>query len=717
MIEIGMIFNRRYKILGAIGSGGMANVFLAHDLILDRDVAIKVLRVNFQNDPIATRRFQREALAASELVHPNVVSVYDVGEEDGVQYLVMEYVRGMDLKKYISQNYPIPNERVVDIMRQILSAMSLAHAHRIIHRDLKPQNILVDENGTVKITDFGIAIAFAETALTQTNSMMGSVHYLSPEQARGAMATNRSDIYSMGIILYELLTGGVPFDGDSAVTIALKHFQEELPSIRRINPSVPQSLENVALIATAKEANNRYESAQKMSDDISTALDSSRMNEEKVTFSPVDNTQTQALEPLKSPNEMMKTAERETMQSLKDSTNSKPKKKGKKRFLIPLFLVLLLAGLATAFIFLSPREVTVPDVENMTEAAARKALTDRKLEVAAVKKIESETVTSGKVIRTDPEKGQHVKENRAITIYLSKGTEKMKLEDYVGLAYVDVVDQLKLKGYDESLIKKKEESSDTIPSGQIMKQSVKAGKLVDPEKDELTFTVSSGPSGVEIASYVGMSFEGAQQQLLSIGFRYSQIERIDEESKTAKEGEVIKQSPEKGSVVSLYDGKITLVVAKKPKPVTLRDMSGYSKKEVQDYLEEQGLKLTVKEEFSDTVEKGLVIRQEPAADQQVDVGGTVTVIFSKGAEAKTEKKDFDVSITFSPTGEQVNYAVEIDNGSGVIKKSFTVAATGEVIKIPVTAGSDGKVKITIKDDTGKVLKTQSVAADNATITV
>ena len=279
MIELGKKLNGRYLILGTIGSGGMANVFLAKDLILDREVAVKVLRFDFQNDQTAIRRFQREALAATELVHPNIVSVYDVGEEDGMQYLVMEYVKGMDLKRYIQTQYPIPYRTVVDIMQQILSAIDLAHHHRIIHRDLKPQNILMDENGTVKIADFGIAIALSETSITQTNSMLGSVHYLSPEQARGSMATNQSDIYALGIILYEMLTGKVPFDGESAVTIALKHFQEEVPSLRLYDQNLPQSLENVVLRATAKETADRYQSADEMRHDLDTVLSTDRLNE------------------------------------------------------------------------------------------------------------------------------------------------------------------------------------------------------------------------------------------------------------------------------------------------------------------------------------------------------------------------------------------------------------------------------------------------------
>ncbi|MDR2465319.1 MAG: Stk1 family PASTA domain-containing Ser/Thr kinase, partial [Streptococcaceae bacterium] len=533
MIEIGMIFNRRYKIMGAIGSGGMANVFLAHDLILDRDVAIKVLRLNFQNDPIATRRFQREALAASELVHPNVVSVYDVGEEGGVQYLVMEYVKGMDLKKYIQKNHPIPNVRVVEIMKQILSAMSLAHAHRIIHRDLKPQNILVDEEGNVKITDFGIAIAFAETALTQTNSMMGSVHYLSPEQARGAMATNRSDIYAIGIILYELLTGTIPFDGDSAVTIALKHFQEELPSIRNQNPSVPQSLENVALIATSKEAQNRYASAKEMIDDLSTALDESRFNEEKVSFvDKIDQSQTQVIEPINPTivSSKIPQIDRDSTQSLKDSNDSNRPRKGKKRILIPLFMVLVLGGLFAALYMLAPKEVKIPDLAGKSEAEAIKVIESLNLRVGEIKETESETIKKGDVVKTDPLKNTKVKADREIDIFISSGTTKLEMEDFVGKNYDDAVEELQEFGYKSELLKKKEESSETIPSGQVIGQSIKPGDYVDPNNDELVLTVSSGSYGKEIADYTGMTEQGAEDALLALGFKPDQIEKKEEET-------------------------------------------------------------------------------------------------------------------------------------------------------------------------------------------
>ena len=285
MIQIGKIFAGRYRIIRQIGRGGMADVYLAKDLILDgEEVAVKVLRTNYQTDQIAVQRFQREARAMAELDHPNIVRISDIGEEDGQQYLAMEYVNGLDLKRYIKENAPLANDVAVRIMGQILLAMRMAHTRGIVHRDLKPQNVLLTTDGVAKVTDFGIAVAFAETSLTQTNSMLGSVHYLSPEQARGAKATIQSDIYAMGIILFEMLTGRIPYDGDSAVTIALQHFQKPLPSVREENANVPQALENVVLKATAKKLSERYKSVAEMYADLASSLSMDRRNEPRIVL-------------------------------------------------------------------------------------------------------------------------------------------------------------------------------------------------------------------------------------------------------------------------------------------------------------------------------------------------------------------------------------------------------------------------------------------------
>ena len=284
MIMKGQKINDRYQIIKSIGEGGMANVYLAYDTILDRNVAVKVLRGDLATDEKFVRRFQREALSASSLSHPNIVEVYDVGEDNGQYYIVMEYIEGCQLKQLLKKRGRLTLSEVIDIMLQITDGLSVAHDAYIIHRDIKPQNIMILDSGLVKITDFGIAMAMNSTQLTQTNSVMGSVHYLPPEQANGKGSTLQSDIYSMGILMYELLTGELPYKGDNAVEIALKHLKEKIPSVREKFPEIPQSVENIIIKATAKNPKNRYADARSMNEDLRTCLDDSRVNEAKIVL-------------------------------------------------------------------------------------------------------------------------------------------------------------------------------------------------------------------------------------------------------------------------------------------------------------------------------------------------------------------------------------------------------------------------------------------------
>ena len=288
-MKSGYIFNSRYQIICLLGEGGMADVYLANDLILHRKVALKIIRQDLYHNDDAIKRFHREAYATAELIDSNIINIYDFGEEKGFNYLVMEYIDGTDLKKYIKDNFPIPFLDVVNIMLQITSAIQVAHNHKIIHCDLKPQNILIDKFKNIKVTDFSISVLLnnVDLSITQTNTVVGSIHYLSPEQARGCIATQRSDIYSLGIILYEMLVGYPPFQGDSAVSIALKHFKMPIPSVRDFNKDIPQSLENVILKATCKNPSDRYISAFEMNNDLKTVFSSDRLNEKK--FKPNHN--------------------------------------------------------------------------------------------------------------------------------------------------------------------------------------------------------------------------------------------------------------------------------------------------------------------------------------------------------------------------------------------------------------------------------------------
>ncbi len=572
MIDIGKNLSGRYKIIGNIGSGGMANVYLAHDLILDRDVAVKVLRFDFQNDQAAIRRFQREALAATELVHPNVVTVYDVGEEDGMQYLVMEYVRGNDLKKYIANHFPISNERVVEIMKQVLSAISLAHAHQIIHRDLKPQNILVNEEGTVKITDFGIAIALSETSITQTNTLLGSVHYLSPEQARGSMATRQSDIYAMGIILYELLTGRVPFEGESAVSIALKHFQTEMPSVRDANPGIPQALENVVLHATAKETSDRYMTANEMLADISTALSPERYNEEKYeptamlgetkVLSPVDTATFNA-------SEMTDETNQETDEAnAKQKKSATTKKKRRRKVIIALVAVLcLLIGGAVFLAMTSPKTVSVPNVANLTEAQAIAALEKKNLKVSSnSQSIESDKIKKGNVVRTDPEAKTAVKEESSVTLYISSGSKKVTMPDLRDLTYAEAVANLKSLGVAEKNITKVEKQSDTVEEDYLISQSPVRNKKITAKTAKIKLTISKGAKEISLRSLTYMTKAEVQDYLEENGLVL--VEQY-EYSNTVTQGSVISQSPAPTTKVQKGDS-ITVVFSQgqEPQPST-----------------------------------------------------------------------------------------------------------------------------------------------------
>lgn len=679
--EIGKKFNGRYLILGNIGSGGMANVFLARDLILDREVAIKVLRYDFLNDQSAIRRFQREMLASTELVHPNIVTVYDAGQEGETQFLVMEYVKGMDLKRYIQTQYPIPYDRIVDIMQQILSAVTLAHQHRIIHRDLKPQNILIDESGTVKITDFGIAVALSETSITQTNSMLGSVHYLSPEQARGSMATNQSDIYAIGIILYEMLTGKVPFDGESAVTIALKHFQEEIPSVRLYDRHVPQSLENVVLKATAKDPIDRYQSAEEMSADLATALDPSRLNEpawhpanhvEETKVLPNLTEQMPTVAPVEEiVTKPEKEAEENPVPSKKKAKDQKPKSKKKLLFLgIAAVLVIGIATIAFSVLGGGKNEISVPDVSNLSESAARSKLQEAGLKAAGqTEEITSDKIPEGKVVKTNPEAKAIVQKGREVVLYISTGGRKIKMKDYTDMEYNEAVEALVKLDFKESKIKKKEEYSDTVEKGKIISQTPEANSEVTPDKTSVKFVVSKGAKPIEISDYVGMTINEALLDLANNGINESQVKQTQQES-DKEAGTILSQTPSAGSSVTPGNTMINFVVSSGPNEVSVPDFTGMSKSEVQSAAKEAGLTVNFEEGYDTQVPAGQVIRSNPSAGEKVKKNSSVTVTLSKGSNLS----NFTVDVVANFTGD------ENDNNGQTITIWLKDASTGDVRK-------------------------------------
>lgn len=592
MIQIGKIFAGRYRILKQIGRGGMADVYLAKDLILDgEEVAVKVLRTNYQTDPIAVARFQREARAMADLDHPHIVRITDIGEEDGQQYLAMEYVAGLDLKRYIKENYPLSNEEAVRIMGQILLAMRLAHARGIVHRDLKPQNILLTPDGTAKVTDFGIAVAFAETSLTQTNSMLGSVHYLSPEQARGSKATFQSDIYAMGIIFYEMLTGHIPYDGDSAVTIALQHFQKPLPSVIAENPSVPQALENVVIKATAKKLSDRYQSVSEMYVDLSTSLSYNRRNEPKLVFDDANKADTKTLPKVSQSTltSIPKTQVQEERPSVRKPTQEisnqasvqKPakKRKFKARYMILVASVLLVAASLIWIFSKTPATIAIPDVAGQTVAEAKETLKKSNFEVGEEKSEASETVAEGRVIRTDPEAGSGRKEGSKVNLIVSSGKQSFQLSNYVGRKSSDVIAELKEKKVPENLIKIEEEESSEGEEGTVLRQTPAAGSTYDLTKaTSIVLTVAKKVTSVSMPSYIGSSLEFTKNNLIQIvGVKEANIEIV--EVSTAPEGTtagiVVSQDPKPGEKVDLNKTRIKISIYK-PKPAPSSSSSSSS---------------------------------------------------------------------------------------------------------------------------------------------
>ena len=576
MITKGQKINDRYEVIRSIGEGGMANVYLGYDTILDRNVAIKVLRGDLSNDEKFVRRFQREALSASSLAHPNIVEMYDVGEDDGVYYIVMEYVEGKTLKQLLKKRGTLTLSEAIDIMSQLTDGMAHAHDSYIIHRDLKPQNIMIKDDGQIKITDFGIAMALNSTQLTQTNSVMGSVHYLPPEQASGKGSTIKSDIYSMGIIFYELLSGSLPFRGDNAVEIALKHMREPLPSLREENSAIPQSIENIIRRSTAKNPKNRYESARSMHEDLLTALDDERMdeavyqykypeneNEGRKIKKPVEETTSEV-----NLDELEKEEKEDTEEIVTKIEDPKDKKKKKMIIILSIVFVAIIIILGIVF-FVVPsvnnkKAVTVPDCKGLKVSACEKKLQDKGFEVNTnIKTVASSTVKKNRVVKTNPGKGRSIKYGSKITIYKSKGEETFELEDYTGKNSIEVKTILETKYGLEVTIEKKDPSDDSkeYDEDEIIGQSLAAGSEVK-EGDSLILYI---PNIVEeYPDFVGekWSLSDIEEFCDKNGLKINEIPEKVAYSSSYNDNEVIRTNRTAGT--KIYKGTtLTVYYAQK----------------------------------------------------------------------------------------------------------------------------------------------------------
>ncbi|MHA8138437.1 Stk1 family PASTA domain-containing Ser/Thr kinase [Lactobacillaceae bacterium Scapto_B20] len=543
----GRLLNHRYQIIDQIGQGGMSDVFLAKDIQTNQLVAIKILRIDFRDNPHTKAQFKREADAISHLNSPNIVKVYGIEEYDGIQYSIIEYVKGSNLKEYIKANPKIPINKVIQIMNQILDAVSVAHRHNIVHRDLKPENVLIDEHGNVKIADFGIAIFASEKTRTQTNSIVGSIHYLSPEQVRGEIATKQSDIYSLGIIMYELLTGYVPFDGDNPVSIAIKHSKEPIPSIQAQNNLVPLSLENVVLRATAKSPVERFKTIHQMK----LALNQAMQKKHVQRFVPRDNGNV---------DDETKLMDFHSLNSLDNTGNDlvKPKgilstKQGKIFWYtwVGVVVSVLLTFAILVFVFFTQ----VPDVNGLSKTQATKRLVNAGLQVGRVQYDANNQVAVNKTFATNPGQNHWVKKHQKIDLLISNGVSQVTLNNFIGQDFDKTAKELTNQGF---RVEKQLTSSDTFSSGKILKQNFVPGAAYSPRKKVIKFVVSDGIREFTLKKLVGMTKDEAASYVTMMGLNPTYDYQYSDEYPA---GTVFNQNPDSG--LTVYNGDNVIISVSK----------------------------------------------------------------------------------------------------------------------------------------------------------
>lgn len=648
---IGRIIAGRYEFVKYLGGGGMSNVYLAKDKILNRDVAVKVINIPPYEKEKAVERFEREVQNTTILSHSNVVNVLDVEEDDNCYYLVMEYIEGPTLKEYLCKEGKLSADEAVEMTLQILKGIAHAHHHRIIHRDIKPQNILMTKNGTLKILDFGIARALSETALTETNHVMGSVQYLSPEQAKGQSTDESSDIYSIGIVLYELLTGHPPFNGETPVSVAIKHIQEELPSIRKERPSIPQSIENVIMKATRKEKSLRYRDTNEMYYDLLTALDDERKDELPRYDSDSD---TKTMPVIKADEEEsdtktvpIATTQQNANAQQQNMETNKPKRKRNKWLIVfvPILLLCMLVG-AIGFALTAPKYVDVPNLLGKSRGEALALIDEKGLSKGKITEAYSNSFKEGEVMKVTPKVGSKVKEMTKVDLVISQGVKTFTIEDYVGKSADKTKKQLEKQGFESVRIK---EQYDKAMNGTVINQNIEPGSKVVPKDTMIILTKSIGVKQEYVKDYTGEEISKATSELEALGFKVEQSEvESDEPADT-----IVKQS--------FKDGQL---------PVESTIYFDVSKGEDKDSNSDKSDDKDKKDDSDDNARDKTYTQSVyiPFTGSDSKKGQKVEIFvkdksndIKKVADSFTIKKDTTRSINFTiPKGESAEYRVEVD---------------------------------------------------------
>lgn len=630
----------RYELIEKIGEGGMAVVYKAKDRLLNRYVAIKILRPEFTQDEQFLESFKRESQAAAGLQHPNIVSIYDVGRTGNINFIVMELVDGRPLSDLIKEKGRLDYKTTIDIAKQMASALSIAHKHQIIHRDVKPHNIMITSDGVAKLTDFGIARAVSNaTMVADTSKIIGSVHYFSPEQARGAYVDERSDIYSLGIVMFEMLTGRVPFDGETPVEVALKHINEDVPSPAKLVPGIPPALDKIVLKATDKYQTERYKSVDEMLEALKNVEFVTHMVGDRV-FAAESEPKPRRDESLVAPVMSSRREDRDQEMVIAPANPRKPKarpddKKKKKRAIIigvaaaaiiALFGILYVSGVIGG----GGKEVTVPDVKGMSYSEAKEVLEAKGLKIEkADEPIASQKIEKGKIVSQTPSKNSKVKKGRTVRVILSAGNTELKVPDLKGLSYKEAKTLLSEMGLQIS--KGDEVDSDSVAEGLIASQYPSAKTKVD-KGDIITVNISKGKKDAVIPKLVGTTFTSESDVSDTLSKYGYKLGKVSYEESYETPGTIIKQSPDAGTTAE-KNTTVDIVISKAKSKATVPNLNGMTYDQAESALQSLGFSVgRVTEEENNGFTAGTVFKQYPAANSEYQTGSTVDIWIAKSGE-------------------------------------------------------------------------------------